>query len=106
MLQELSGSGISKYVLLDSRVFTGQGFQLRHEEGVPDKSDIEEKIDIVGNAKLIPEGDQRESHTTRGSILTKLPDQQITQFMHCNAGRIDDSVRMLPKLAKPFAFES
>ena len=74
MFEKLAGGRVSEYILLNPGILTGQCFQLRHKERISDKSDIEEKVDVIGHAKFISKRDQGNGHATNGSILAELPE--------------------------------
>jgi len=61
---------IVQYITQNTGIFPSQRLEVWNEEGVAQESYIEQHIDIVGNAKLVPESDQRNGELAISSFLT------------------------------------
>jgi hypothetical protein len=103
---ECHGIGIGQHIGSHPRIFTSQWFEVGDKKRVSQKPDVKQEIDVVWHAELETEGYQRDGQPLGGAFLPELPDQQLSQLMHCQIRGIDDTVGVAPEISETLFFKS
>ena len=102
-LEELAALGVLEDELVHPLVAPVERPEPGDEVRVREEADVEDQIGVVGDAVLVPEGDQRRRQPRAGLPRPVELDELVLELVDGERGRVDDPVGDLPELGQRLA---